>query len=172
VSLLVVAGGAQAGGGPETSSLQDIYSALRVENVVPANGSTEFAAGSQVYFSFDLVNTSSKTLVVPLKQDHGLNLRFVGVAQTWIERLGPDPTIPGGIAFHHGNLYGEGGWLWAIDGTNPDGVIPPGGTVPSQSLLDTTGLPPGQYRYWVSYEPLSTGGIQWINSATVDITID
>ena len=167
-ALLVMSGVAQA---LDTSSMDDIYSALRIQNLAPASGSTQFTSGDQFYVSFNLVNTSTKTLVVPLKKQSGLSLHFVGTIQTWVERLGADPTIPSlSYAARDGNLYATGGSLWAVDDTFPDGIIPPGGSEPAYFALDTTGFPSGQYRYYVDYGPLNGSGKQVIDSATVDIT--
>ena len=169
VSILVMSGGAQAGAG--TSSMNDIYAALRIQNLVPANGSTQFVSGDQLYFNFNLVNTSANPLVVPLKKEHGATAYFVGGQQTWVERLGADPTIPSlSGAARNGNLYATGGQLWAVDGAFPDGTIPAGGVVPSFVALDTTGFPPGQYRYYVNYERLGGNAKSVIDSATIDIT--
>ena len=79
VSILVMSGGAQAGAG--TSSMNDIYPALRIQNLVPANGSTQFVSGDQLYFNFNLVNTSANPLVVPLKKEHGATAHLVGASR-------------------------------------------------------------------------------------------
>ncbi len=169
VSILVMSGGAQAGAG--TTSMNGIYHALRIQNLVPANGSTQFVSGDQLDFNFNLVNTSTNPLIVPLKKEHGATAHFVGTEQTWIERLGVDPTIPSlSGAARNGNLYATGGALAAVDDAFPDGTIPPGGVDPRFVALDTTGFPPGQYRYYVNYEPLSSGPKSVIDSATIDIT--
>jgi len=150
--------------------MQDIYAALRVQNLAPANGSTQFVSGDQLYFNLDLVNTSANPLIVPLKKEHGATAYWVGTQQTWIERLGADPTIPSlsGSA-RDGNLYATGGSLWAVDSAFPDGTIPAGGIVPSSVALDTTGFPPGQYRYYVNYVRVNNSRLV-VDRATIDIS--
>lgn len=167
-ALLVMSAGAQA---LDTSSMDDLYSALRIQDLAPANGSTQFVSGDQLYFNVNLVNTSAKTLVVPLKKQSGLSLHYVGTLQTWVERLGTDPTIPSmSWAARNGNLYAAGGLLWSVDDTFPDGIIPAGGVEPGSGVLDTTGFPTGQYRYYVDYGPLNGSGKQVIDSASIVIT--
>jgi hypothetical protein len=168
-SALLVPGAAKADVPP--SSMADIYAALQIQNLVSASGSIHFVSGDQFYVNYDFVNTSPNDLLVPLNTDFGTPLYLVGTEQTWVERLGSDPTIPSlWWAGRDGNRYATGGEISAIDSTNPDGVIAAGASVPRFQALDTTGFPPGQYRYYIEYRQLFSDGGNVIQTATIDLT--
>jgi hypothetical protein len=132
------------------SSMADIYSSLRLEHLAPLFGSTQFTSGDQVYFTYDFLNASASPLVVPPNSDYGRIFHLVGVEQTWVERLGPDPTIPSmWWAARDGNRYAAGGSIIAEDGAFPDDTIPAGAALSRSFVLFTSGFPLGRYRYTV-----------------------
>jgi len=167
--LLVVAGPVVASAGGNT--INDVYAAMRIQDLAPASGTLQFVSGDQLNFTSNLVNTSPDPLVVPTSNRRSTPLYSVGVVQTWVLRLGPDPTIPSlSSSGRDGDRYATGGSVITADYWFPDGVIPSGGSLPlSTTTLDTTGFPDGQYRYYVEYKPLASGA-HVIQSASLDIT--
>jgi hypothetical protein len=169
VVLGVAAGNAAADVTPST--MADIYAALQIENLAPLTGSSVFVSGDQVYFTYNLTNTSASALVVPLNTDFGAPFHLVGDEQTWVERLGPDPTIPSlAYASRDGNRYATGGEILVEDGAFPNDTIPAGGSLSRYTVLYTTGFPQGRYRYYVEYKRLFSDGDGVVQTATVDIT--
>jgi HYR domain len=157
---------AEAARADMASSMGDIYAALRMENLAPSSGSTMFTSGDYVYFAFDVRNTSSTPLVVPENYDYGRLFYLVGVLQTWVERLGPDPTIPSmWWAGRDGNRYAAGGEIFAVSSN----TIPAGGVIQRSEALNTAGFPAGHYRYYVQYKRLWPDGGSVIQTLTVDI---
>jgi hypothetical protein len=150
------------------SSMAEIYAALRMENLVPYSGSTMFTSGDYVYFTFDVRNTSSSPLALPENLDYGRSFYLVGTIQTWLERLGPDPTIPSmWWAGRDGNRYAAGGEIFAV--VLPDNTIPGGGVIRRYEALSTTGFPAGHYRYYVEYKRLWSDGGSVIQTLSIDI---
>ena len=156
------------------SSLEEIYGALRPQNLRTTTGGTTFAQGDSPVFLLDLVNTSDQPLVIPLTNFFGSTFHLVGVKQAWLERLGADPTIPSipSIISRKGTWYASGGEILALEGL-PGNTIPPGGRVTRQAGLfySTAGFPSGRYRFHVEYKPLSGGLFDVIAAVSLDLTI-
>jgi hypothetical protein len=155
------------------SSLEEIYAALRPDGLRTATGATAFSQGDFVEFTFDLVNTSDQPLVIPLTNFFGTPFHLVGTEQAWLERLGPDPTIPSipPIIGRKGTWYAAGGAIIAIEGL-PGNTIPAGGRVPRGAAIfyPTDAFPTGRYRFHVEYKPLFGGLFDVIATVSLDIT--
>lgn len=136
------------------STLGDLYAALRLENLRLAPGGTQRFPGDEIYFYHDLVNKSASTVTTPYVDFFGTSFYLAGVEQTWIERLGPDPTIPMPWAARKGNWYASGGELLAFPeetSWSPDDAVER-----YSSLLTTTDFAAGQYRYYIEYKQVDT----------------
>lgn len=155
------------------SSLAEIYAALRPENLRTTTGGTAFSQGDSVELLYDLVNTSEQPLVIPLTDFFGSSFHLVGTEQAWIERLGPDSTIPSipPIVGRKGTWYATGGAIIALEGLTAN-TIPPGGRVTRQvTLIHPTGaFPSGRYRFHVEYKPLFGGLFDVIAEVSLDVT--
>ena len=158
--------------------IEDIYAALQPEGLHSLTGSTAFDPGAEFEFGYDLVNTSASPLVVPLDTSFEIPLHIVGVEQKWIERLGPNPTIPGvpPIIARKGTWYAANGSVIALenfpDDTFQDNTIQPGQRVVMFAPLFPsygTNYPAGRYRYHVEYKALS--GIV-LESVSIDFSVN
>jgi hypothetical protein len=154
------------------STLDEIYAALRPQNLRTEGGVTQFAPGATVAFTYDLVNTSDQTLFIPLTTPWtGFTGRIVGTEQTWLERLGPDPTIPGPWADgrgRKGTWYAAGGLVLTLeaDAIQPHQRI----TRSLPPITGTADFPNGRYRYHVEYKPVGGGLDDVIAAVTIDVT--
>lgn len=150
----------------DTTPMADIYAALRMHDLATYSGSTFFTSGDQVYFTYNLVNTSSSTLTVPVNTDYGTPFYIVGIEQTWVLRLGPDPTIPSmWWAGRDGDRYAAGGEILALGGP----TVAPGQAIPRLTALYTTGFPPGHYRYFIEYKREFADGGTVIQTVSIDV---
>lgn len=149
--------------GANASTLDDLYVSLRPENLRTQSGATTFAGGDDPYFFYEIVNRSANTLTVPLTNYFGNSFYLAGVEQTWIERLGPDATIPMPGAARKGTWYAAGGQIMAFPG--PTTFLPDEGITRYTQLYNTALFAPGQYRYRIEYEDLSS-------NVLADIAID
>jgi hypothetical protein len=158
----------------QESSLDEIYAALRPENLRTTTGRTSFSPGEPLEFLLDLVNTSEEPLVVPLTDFFGSSFHLVGTQQAWIERLGPEPSIPSipPIIGRKGTWYASGGSIIAVEGLSGN-TIPPRGRVARQASVfySTVGFPSGRYRFHVEYKPLFGGLFDVIADGSLDLTI-
>ena len=121
------------------------------------------------------MNGSTSSVILPYVPYGDEWWYAAGTIQTWLERLGPDPStdcLPS--AARKGAWYATGGWI------NVAGVpvtIPPGGSMPTtlQGQLWpelTACLPPGAYRYHVEYKPLESEDLDDVlDQETIDLTI-
>ncbi len=140
--LVAGAFSATATGGPPAAAMDQIYAALRFENLRTTTGSTTFTAGSQISFDADLVSHSHKPLVVPFQTAYNWNL--LGREQTWVLRLGSDPTLPfPPIIARQGYAYATGGEIIAATQLDKHQRITYGLATPRQFVLPTTGFPAG-----------------------------
>ena len=164
LSVAVVLGVAAAAASPvpaaagATSTLDEIYASLRVTDLRTASGATTFDPGDEVRFQVELENTSATALVIPVDTSFGSPFHLVGGQQAWIERLGPNPTIPGipPITGRKGTWYAMGGEIIALENLL-ENTIQPGQRITRDAVLYsvyTTSFPPGAYRYHIEYKPL------------------
>ena len=155
------------------TSLEQIYAALRPDDLRTATGGTAFQQGDFAEFAFDLVNTTDQPLVIPLTDFFGRQFHLVGTQQAWLERLGPDPTISSipPIIARKGTWYAAGGEIIAVEGL-PGDTIAAGGRVPRGAAIfySTSGFPTGRYRVHVEYKPLLGGLDDVIATVSLDIT--
>jgi HYR domain len=156
----------------------EIYDALRPEGLHSLTGSTAFDPGTEFEFGYELVNTSASPLVVPLDTSFGIPLHIVGTEQKWVERLGPNTTIPGvpAIIARKGTWYAAGGSVIPLehfpDGTFQDNTIQPGQRLEMFAPLFPsygTNYPAGRYRYHVEYKML-TGIV--IATVSIDFSVN
>lgn len=163
------------------STFAEVYGALRPQRLRTAGGATTFAAGESIQLTWDLVNTSRGTLVLPYEYvgEGGYEWAYVaGVEQTWLERLGPDPRIPCITSdWRRGTWYDAGGVTVATE--TPV-------TLPAGAALERTGshpdlsacLEPGTYRVHVELHALGYDaefddhdGFEPLGEATLDFRI-
>lgn len=164
------------------STLEEIYAALRPASLVTTTGETAFQQGDPVSFRYDLINTSStEPLIVPVTDFYGTLYSVVGTQQSWIERRGPDPTIPAipPIIAKKGTWYASGGLLLFVclppgGGGCPGYTIPAAGALERAALLlhSTEDFPSGFYRFHVEYKPVFNSGLyDVIAGVSLDFTI-
>ena len=156
------------------SQMEQIYNALKIENL--QTDKSIYTAGEQVEATYDLVNRSDSTLVIPLNTDFSQPFYLVGIRQHWIERLGPNstiPSIPANIA-RDGARYAAGGAIIPTDGSFPDHRWPPSASIAFSSPLgyDTSDFPAGTYRFYTEYKRLFADGSGVIQTETVDFMIE
>lgn len=133
---------------PNLALYEALYQAMRLE----AGSLTR--SSSEAYLSARVVNRSAATVQVPL--DPSRALYAVGASQAWIERLGPDSTIPTIPAAYcrDGARYAAGGGILVA----PSPELAPGQGVDAAAQLDITGYPSGTYRLYLEYKPLDRLG--------------
>jgi len=151
------------------STMDEIYNALKLENLQTENPS--YVAGEQVDGTYELVNRSDSTLLIPLNFDFSQPFHLVGVRQHWIERLGPDnniAAIPDNIA-RDGARYAAGGSIIATDSlwANLESH-----TFPWSLGYDTSNFPAGSYRFYVEYKKLPSDGGDVIQTTNVGFEIE
>jgi hypothetical protein len=164
----------QQGEPGSSSQLEDLYEALRPESLRTESGDTTFEhGGSAIGFEYDLVNRSDGSVVFPYLEYGDSWFYLAGTEQTWIERLGRDPSIscvP--EAGRKGTWYAAGGQLLVAGEPVTLG--------PGESLARHTRLPAsttacfeaGKYRYHIEYKPLDGGLDDVIAEVTVDLTFE
>jgi hypothetical protein len=152
------------------STMEEIYSALKLEGLQADK--QIYMPGEQPVFTYNLVNRSDTTLEIPLNTNYSQPFHLVGVRQHWVERLGPDSTIPGipDITARDGPRYAAGGSIISTDTFLPDHLWMPSVSMPLTKTLgfNTSLFPPGEYRYYVDYRRLNPSIIQ---RETIDFVI-
>lgn len=141
--------------GSLASPIETIYSALRLGDL--QTDRPIYTSGDEVVLTYALINKSDNTLVVPLNTDFSQPYYLIGSEQYWIERLGPNSTIPGipAVTGRYGIRYAAGGAIIPVDWRLGKRVILPAEGVPMGNNHSTKGYPPGQYRLYVEYKRLS-----------------
>ena len=134
---------------PDASALKAVYAALRPANLRTVEGTTVVYRRAAVQFVYEIENSTDRAVTV----QPGV---AQGVEQTWLERLGLDPEIPGCLprAGRKGSWYATGGRLISFFGP-PDLPIEPGRGLSRWLVLGpdiTACLPAGQYRVHVEYK--------------------
>jgi hypothetical protein len=158
-----------AAGGPPPAPMDDIYAALHIENLRTESGATSFPVGTNIRFAFDLVSDSRRPLVVPFDTQFGFYL--LGTQQTWILRLGADPSLPMPFSGRKGDWYAAGGSIIVATDLDKHQRVVFDATFPLLSDLPTPGFPPGTYRYFVEYKPVGGGLNDVIQTVQIDITL-
>jgi hypothetical protein len=82
---------------PDPNPLQDLYAALRPEDLATLDGRGAFTAGEEITFRYELVNRGSSELVVPLIDFYGDLFYLAGSEQAWVQRLAEDGAIEPGV---------------------------------------------------------------------------
>jgi hypothetical protein len=145
---------------PDPNPLQDLYAALRPEDLATLDGRGAFTAGEEITFRYELVNRGSWELVVPLIDFYGDLFYLAGSEQAWVQRLGDDSSIPclsSSVVDDEGR-YAVGGQILAFPGS-PGPRVAPGDALPRNAVLyDTSCFATGQYRYFVEYRRLAEDG--------------
>lgn len=131
---------------PAFTPMQEICLVMDMAVTMPG---TPCRAGTRLYGEVSWTNVSGKVIRVP--QNLG-TAHIIGSRVQYIERLGVDPVIAGlGEDKRRGNRYR----LTRANINAYKELLQPGEKVASQrnsiDLLDTTGFPPGRYRYAVEY---------------------
>ncbi|HEX6724406.1 MAG TPA: HYR domain-containing protein [Gaiella sp.] len=155
--------------------IEEIYASLRPQDLRSPTGSTAFAPGTEFVFAYDLVNISGNALVIPLNTAFGAPFHLVGTEQKWIERLGPNATIPGipPIIGRKGTWYAAGGSITALENL-PGNTIQPGQRLEMNGTLFPnygTSFPAGRYRYHIEYKPLFGGLFDVIAEVSIELTV-
>jgi len=129
-------------------SPEDItYAAIRLEDFQLSQ--SVYSVGDLIEASARFVNRSPRALDLVISAP--LPYCTIGGQQQWIERLGPDPTIPpfddGGIAFD-GRRYAAGGAALAVTSC----TLAPDEPRAAYNLWNqTTGFPVGNYLFYMEY---------------------
>jgi hypothetical protein len=158
------------------SSMDEIYAGLKVENL--RTSQSQAVAGDTMEFEFELVNRAPETLSVPSNFFYGSEHHVLGLAQAWVERLGPLKRIPYLYSGREGDLYARGGQVLALEWYGPvggwqlaDNLWPSGHSVPFRWTLETAGFPTGDYRYYVDYQQHWEEGAHLIQRVSVDFHV-
>jgi hypothetical protein len=144
--------------------MEVVYQSLKLIQV-SSNNSQPVLSGMTITFIYSVTNISSKTLTIPPTINNGITFYFIGGFQFWVERLGPDssiPSMPAGTT-RNGNCYDAGHIVMSTNST-----WAPSETYPFTRQLYTSGYPAGTYRFYVDYKKLSGEILQ---SAFMDIQI-
>jgi hypothetical protein len=138
---------------------QTIYDSLAISNARVEGG--PFSPGDKITIVYDLKNTSSSDLAVPVDRSYSRPYRVVGTRQHWIERVGKDKTIDGipKQIGRRGAQYSAGGQLIMTKAT-----IAAGESFKLTRTVSTTGYPAGKYTFYIEYkktrgELLQTKGV-------------
>lgn len=134
--------------GPVEDKAPDIYQSLKLANAQLGKG--PYRAGDPLTFTFELANTGTTPLTIPEEKGGKPGEHSAGVRQTWIERLGDDPTIPI-KGRRQGRKYAVGADSFLVDA-----VVPVGKTYRYTAIVKTEGFTAGVYRY--SIELKKPGG--------------
>jgi serine/threonine protein kinase len=146
-----------------TAAMAPVYKAMRISNAQVSGG--PHAVGDTVTIKYNLTNTSAQDLQIPIDRSYSRPFRLVGVHQHWVERQGKDSTIPSlakGPA-RKGRLYAAGGSIIPTDAVIPAGMGPA-----FSPQLNTTGYPPGDYKFVIEYKAVR-GDV--IETSEVDFTL-
>ncbi len=150
--------------------IEDIYAAMVIQNL--QSDGPNYVTGDVPVFTYDIVNKSGQSLKVPKVQlNPSFSDNLVGVTQHWIERLGPDntiPSIPPIVTRDPQGRYAAGGRVIQ----SPSKVPPSFALSLSRMLGGTSGFPAGDYRYYVEYKELSADGGEVIQSESLVITFE
>jgi hypothetical protein len=172
IAVAAVSFGGRSSAAPPPASMDDIYAALRYENLRTETGVTTFVAGSQIRFNVDLVSHSHRPLVVPLNSDFGRDFYLLGVEQTWVLRVAGDHSLPLPRAARKGDWYATGGAIIVATELDKHNRFVYGQVFQRFLALDsTTGWPAGAYRYYVEYKPLNGGLNDVIQTVQIDFTL-
>lgn len=130
---------------------QDIaYAAIRLENL--ELDQSVYAVGDVILASAEYANRSSQTL--QLVSVAPFPYCTLGGQQQWIERLGPDPSIPPFVAagiYFDGSRYAAGGGVLGVASCS----LAPGEARAAYEIWNgTTGFPVGNYRFYMEYKTL------------------
>lgn len=153
------------------SLLEPLYPALRPENGRTSNDRPTFTAGETVELTYDLVDHSAEPVVTPYLDFYGSSFYLTGTEQTWIERLGPDPTIGCMTsAGRKGTWYASGGSI--IASLEPVTVAPGKSysRVTDLYSIDTGCFESGRYRYHIEYKPLEGDESDVIAETVIELT--
>jgi hypothetical protein len=145
---------------PDPHPLEELYMALRPEDLAALDARGTFIAGEEIWFRYKLVNRGATELVVPLIDFYGDLFYLAGSEQAWVQRLGEDPSIPclPAPASDAQGRYAAGGQILAFPGPPGPHIAPGDGLVRDSVLYDTSCLTAGQYRYFVEYRTLAEDG--------------
>lgn len=146
--------------------LRDVHSVLRVSDA-QVQWLPNQVGGTSPWLTFNVSNQYDLSVLVPVTTIGGTAANWSGTRQVWIERLGPDPTIPAlprNLA-RNGRRYAYGGSviLW------PGQIIGPRGFVSFSEPLNIGGFPSGQYAVYIEY--LTTHELQLIQQQVVYLDV-
>ncbi|MBI3946536.1 MAG: hypothetical protein HY321_11500 [Armatimonadetes bacterium] len=138
--------------GERDGAMAPIYAALRLEG--PEADKAVVKSGETITFSYRLVNRAKATLSVPENRRYSRPFHLVGTIQRWVERLGPDSTIPGisEQIIRSGGSYAAGGEIACIQMILGKTTLDPDEAVPLKKGLSTQDYPRGEYRFIVEYK--------------------
>jgi hypothetical protein len=148
-------------GTQQPSTMEFIYNAIKLENI--KTDRTIYASGDDVIITYELVNRSDETIVVPENTDYSQSFYLVGTIQRWIERLGNENYIPSSAA-RDGNKYAAGGEIIPITFYKDGTTLTPGESIPLEITLNTANFSEGLYRFYVEYKKLEGDVLQTVTT--------
>jgi hypothetical protein len=137
------------------ANMGNIYESVKITNARSVGG--PYAPGDTVTVAYEILNTSSADLKVPLDHSYSRPYNLIGTRQHWIERQGSESTIPAMSPRigRRGRKYGAGG---SIIRTEP--TIVAGERLYFTRQVSTTGYPAGKYTYYIEYKQLGGDVVQ------------
>lgn len=147
----------ESDGTQQPSTIEFIYNAIKLENL--KTDRTTYASGDDVIITYELVNRSDETIVVPENTDYSQSYYLVGTIQRWIERLGNDNYMPFSTA-KEGNKYAAGGEIIPVTFYKDGTTLKPDESIPLKITLNTANFSEGTYRFYVEYKKLEGDVLQ------------
>lgn len=156
-------------------ALGAVYAALRPQNLRSASGPRTFTRGSPVVLAYELTNTSSGAVTIPMTSAFERAGHWYGAFQTWIERLGTNTSLDACLpeAARKGTWYAVGGQPAAFYG--PTSIGPGEGQTAQLALPAawTACFPAGRYRLHLEYQKVVPGGAEDVlGAASVEVEIN
>lgn len=137
---------------PPKDEKPDIYKDLKISNARLGKG--PYKSGDVLTFSFDLVNNGSTEIAIPADKSGKRTEYPAGIRQSWVERLGDDPTIPI-KGRRQGRKYAVGAESLLVDA-----AVPVGKTYRYSATLRTDGFAAGVYFYSIEFKKPGSDAVQ------------
>lgn len=153
-----------------------VYAALRPQNLRTVTGPTTFVRGADIPFAFELVNTTTAAVSVPISNSTVGQGRWLGVVQTWIEPLAAGVSLTGCAPqlSQQGARLAAGGRVLAFVSHAAGQPFAAGDGLTERTQLQgqlTACFPAGQYRYHVEYRAMDSAADDVIAATSLDLML-